>query len=99
MASARLGPAGHVSWPGSRRLIRPCELARDGRVGEQLASHGHAQLQHQPDTVRVAQQVRLGQRVTVDDGQVGELALGDGADVIVQPERAGSLERLVWITK
>ena len=34
VASACLDPAGHVSWSGSRRLIRPCELAREGRVGE-----------------------------------------------------------------
>jgi len=43
-------------------------------------------LHHEPDLAGVAEQARLGQRVTVGDHQVGEFALGDGAEVLGQAQ-------------
>ena len=64
------------------------------------AGDGLAELQDEPDRVALAQQLRAGERIAVDDDEVGEAARLDRAHGVVEAEREGGArgrgdERLV----
>src|SRR6266496_841577 len=86
--------AGRAGLSGAGLSRASLSRASQGRAGWGLLGQGlpgdrDAELQDQPDAAGVGEQARLGQRVPVNDDQVGELALGHRADVLTQTERLG----------
>src|SRR5437899_4995971 len=74
--------AGTSLWSLSGRCRKTCERVQAVLQGG--AGDRRPELDHQPDPVPVEQQPGVLEWITVDDHQVGELPLFDGANVIAK---------------
>src|SRR5499427_5749368 len=91
-AGRRFRRAGDAAGAHPRpRRRAPTRLALRGfanNSGWSLAAlHlAHAVLQHEPDPLRVLQDLQVRERIAIDDDQVGALPLLHGADLALQPQ-------------